>query len=79
MSSIPGSGRPLGEVNDNPLQYSFLGNHMDRGAWWAAVHEVTKSWAWLRDNTHASTSEMILTKFQKSIHRRKLALLYHFT
>ena len=77
--SIPGSGKYLGEGNNNPLQYSCLGNHMDRGAWWAAVHEVTKSWAWLRDNTHASTSEMILTKFQKSIHRRKLALLYHFT
>ena len=42
--SIPGSGRSPGEGNDNPLQYSCLGNPMDRGAWWAIVHGVTKSW-----------------------------------
>ena len=40
--SIPGSGRPPGEGNDNPLQYSCLGNPMDRGAWWATVRGVTK-------------------------------------
>ena len=28
--------------NGNPLQYSYLGNPMDRGAWWAIVHGVTK-------------------------------------
>ena len=33
--SIPGSGRSLGEGNGSPLQYSCLGNHMDRGAWQA--------------------------------------------
>ena len=32
-----------GEGNGSPLQYSSLENHMDRGAWWAAVHGVTKS------------------------------------
>ena len=32
-SSIPGSGRSSGEGNDNPLQYSYLENPMDRGAW----------------------------------------------
>ena len=32
---IPGSGRPPGEGNGNPLQYSWLGNSMHRGAWWA--------------------------------------------
>ena len=32
-----------GEGNSNPLQYSFLENPMDKGAWWAAVHGVTKS------------------------------------
>ena len=37
--SIPGSGRPLGEGNGNPLQYSCLGNLMDRGAWW--VHKAS--------------------------------------
>ena len=42
--SIPGSGRLPGEGNGNPLQYSCLGNPMDRGAWWATSHRVAKSW-----------------------------------
>ena len=42
-SSIPGSGRSPGGGNGNPLQYSFLENPMDRGAWQATVHGVTKS------------------------------------
>ena len=42
-SSIPGSGRSSGEGNDNLLQYSCLGNPMDRGAWRAKVHGVAKS------------------------------------
>ena len=42
--SIPGSGRSPGEVNGYPLQYSCLENPMDRGAWQATVHGVTKSW-----------------------------------
>ena len=42
-SLIPGSGRSPGGGNGNPLQYSCLGNPMDRGAWWATVHGVTKS------------------------------------
>ena len=41
--SIPGSGRFPGEGNGNPLQYSSLENSMDRGAWRATVHGVTKS------------------------------------
>ena len=41
--SIPGSGRPPGEGNGNPLQYSCLGNSMDRGAWWATVHAIAES------------------------------------
>ena len=40
---IPGSGRSPGEENGNPLQYSCLGNTMDRGAWWAIVQRVSKS------------------------------------
>jgi len=40
---IPGSGRSPGEGNGNPLQYSYLENPMDRGAWWATVHGVAKS------------------------------------
>ena len=38
LGSIPGSGRFPGEGNGNPLQYSFLENPMDSGAWWATVH-----------------------------------------
>ena len=40
---IPGLGRSPGEGNSNPLQYSSLENPMDRGAWQATVHGVTKS------------------------------------
>jgi len=43
LGSIPGLGRSPGEGNENPLQYSFLGNPMDRGAWQATFHEITKS------------------------------------
>ena len=38
----PGGG------HDNPLQYSWLENHMNRGAWWTIVHGVTKSRTWLK-------------------------------
>ena len=41
--SIPGSGRSPGGRHLNPIQYSCLENSMDRGAWWATVHGVTKS------------------------------------
>ena len=44
LGSIPGLGRSPGEGNGNPLQYSCLENSMDRGAWQATVHGVTKSW-----------------------------------
>ena len=44
LGLILGSGRPPGEGNGNPLQYSCLENPMDGGAWWATVHGVTKSW-----------------------------------
>ena len=39
---IPGSGRSPGEEHGNPFQYC-LENPMDRGAWWATVHEVAES------------------------------------
>ena len=42
MGSIPGSGRSPGEGNGNQLQYSCLRNPMDRGAWQAPVHRVSK-------------------------------------
>ena len=39
---IPGSRRSSGEGDGNLLQYSCLGNTMDRGTWWATVHGVAK-------------------------------------
>ena len=42
--SIPGSGRSPGRGNGNPLQYSYLKNSMDRGAWQTIVHGLAKSW-----------------------------------
>ena len=47
--SIPGSGRSPEEGQGNPLQYSCLENSMDRGAWWATIHGVTKSQTRLSD------------------------------
>ena len=42
VGSKRGAGRSLGEENGNPLQYSCLGNPMDRGAWQATLHGVAK-------------------------------------
>ena len=44
---IPRSGRSPGGGHRNPLQYSCLGNPMDREAWWATVHGVAESWTHL--------------------------------
>ena len=49
MSSLPRSGRSSGGGYGNPLQYDCLENPMDRGAWWATVCGVTKSWTQLSD------------------------------
>ena len=56
LGSIPGSGRSAGEGNGNPLQYYCLENPMDRGAWQATVHGVTKSQTQLSDFTFTLTS-----------------------
>ena len=64
LGSIPGSGRSSGEGNGNPLQYSCLENPMDRGAWRATVHEVTKSWTLLkRLSTQCNDYFWLFTKF----------------
>ena len=53
------SGRSPGRGNGNPLQYSCLKNHMDRGAWKAIVQRVTKSQAhdWVTKYTHLEEKE----------------------
>ena len=51
LSSVTELGRSTGEGNGNSLQYSWLENSMDRGAWHTIVHGVTKSWTRLNDLT----------------------------
>ena len=64
VSVYGGTGRlPNGEGNGTPLQYSCLENPMDRGAWWTAVHGISKSQTRLSDFTftlyfHALEKEM---------------------
>ena len=53
---IPGLGRSPAEGNGNPLQYSCLGNPMDRRAWQTTVHAVTESWTQL--SMHACEQEI---------------------
>ena len=48
MDSIPGLEKFLGEGNGYPLQYSFLENSMDKGAWLTTAHRVIKSWTKLK-------------------------------
>ena len=56
VGSVPGSRRSPGGVRGNPLQYSCLENHMDRGAWWATAHRVAQSQTRLkRFNTHINS------------------------
>ena len=60
MGSIPGVGKSPGGRHGNPLQYSCLENHMDRGAWWATIHRVTKNQTQLK---HLSThTQALLTR-----------------
>ena len=58
--------RSPGERNGNPLQYSYLGNPMDRGAWQAMVHRVAKSWTWFSNwtTTNYEYLPLNLTKFE---------------
>ena len=44
VGSIPGLGRSPGGGHGNPLQCSCLENPVDRGAWWATIHRIAKSW-----------------------------------
>ena len=55
LSSNPGSGRSPGVENGNPLQYLYLENPMDRGAWQATVHGFAKSQTQM--STHTCTKK----------------------
>ena len=79
-ASIPGSGRPPGEGNGNPLQYSCLENPMDRGTWLATVHGVAKSWTRLSNFTFTlshKSGDLIngISALIKETHRAALTLL----
>ena len=71
---IPGLGRSLGGRHGNSLQYSCLDNSMDRGAWWATVHGVTKSWTWLSDILKKPKHSV----YEMSLSLNNLLLTYHF-
>jgi len=67
MGSIPGLGRSPGKGNDNPFQYSCLGNPMDRGAWLATVHGISKesdTTLWLNDNMLFPTEYFFSRKYE---------------
>ena len=64
LGSIPGLGRFPGGGRGNPLQYSGLENPMDRGAWQATVHWISKNWTQIKGlSTHAH----IASKFSRSL------------
>ena len=48
LGSTPGSGKSPGGGRGNPLQYSCLGNPLNRGTWWTTVHGVSKNWTLLK-------------------------------
>ena len=69
--STPKSGRSPGEENSNPLQYSFGENPMDRGALWAVVQKVAKSWTWwkwLSIPAHTLILSLLLIPLNSGIH-----------
>ena len=57
MGSIPRLGRPPGGGHGNPLQCSCLENPMDRGAWLATVHRLTKNWIWVKQLSGHATCQ----------------------
>ena len=75
VGSIPGLGWSPGKGNGNPRWSSCLQNPMDRGAWWAIVHGVTKSWTWL--STHSvklwyhHENVMFDIQYQSELHNLK--------
>ena len=66
----PWAERSSGVGNGNPLQYSCLGNPMDRGAWWATVHGSKESWTWL--SNLAQNFTYIHTQTQTHTYPRRL-------
>ena len=87
LGSIPGLGRLPGEGNGYPLQYSCLGNSMDRGAWLATAYGIGKSRARLSDShTHTHTVPKVKTvprsvttshfSFLSTLYKQPIILMY---
>ena len=75
---IPGLGRSPGEGHGNPLQYSFLENPMDRGAWWTTVHGVAMSQTRLKGlSTAHSTNESMEQKLKEWALFIKINIIKH--
>ena len=74
----PGSGRSPGEENSNPLQYSFLENPMDGGAWQTTVHGVAKSRTLQRDFTffHFPCYRLVHVKRELVCNLKQLSCLF---
>ena len=73
-SSIPGLGRSLKGGNGNLLQYSCLGKLMDRGAWWAMVHGVTKVGHDLANKLLPHLHDLLILEAGKSRHKNILLM-----
>ena len=74
MGLNPESGRCPREGNGNPPQYSYLGNPMDRGAWWAIVHGVAKesdmTWPLHKKQKYSKSSSFLQQSFPACIEEK---------
>ena len=66
--SVTGLGSSPGERNSNAFQYSCLGNQMHRGASWATIHGVAKSWTPYLNNSDFYGSDIVLNVLQTLSH-----------
>ena len=71
--SIPGLGRSPGGGHGNPFQYSCLENPMDKGAWWATVHRVAKSWTPLSNLAQKDVPHVLIPRIHEyvSLHGKR--------
>ena len=76
VGSIPASGRSPGEAHGNPLQYSCLENPMDRRAWWAVVHSVTKSQTQLKQLSMHANAHVWFRTMKKEFHPHALLKIW---
>ena len=75
VTSVTEWGRSSGGSHNNPLQYSYLENPMDRGAWWATVHRVAKSQTQLkRLSTHYNVIDKYSSLWTGTSNRRKMSI-----